>query len=136
MAQYPQPPNEDAFEDFCLYLLRRHWNSAQVDRFGHRGEGQHGVDLIDQSGSTPLRAAQCKHHMGLKTLPPAELRAEVEKAKNFPRRLGLYVVLTTAKKSTETDLAVVDINEEHKRTGLFSVELLTWEGIERLLDDY
>ena len=74
--------------------------------------------------------------MGLKTLPPAKLRAEVEKAKTFPRPLGLYVVLTTAKKSTDADLAVVDINEEHKRAGLFSVELLTWEGIERLLDDY
>ena len=136
MARYRQPSNEDEFEDFCLHLLRRHWNSAQVDRLGHRGERQHGVDLIDKSGATPLRAAQCKHHMGLKTLPPAEFRAEVEKAKAFPRQLGLYVVLTTAKKSIETDLAVIDINVEHKRTGLFSVEFLTWEGIERLLDDY
>jgi hypothetical protein len=136
MHRYRQPSNEDDFEDFCLLLLRRHWVSPQVDRFGHRGERQHGVDLIDKSGMTPLRVAQCKHHSPWKTLPPAELRAEVAKAKGFPKTIGLYVVLTSAKKSAETDLEVVDINEAHKQAGLFTVELLTWDGIERLLDDY
>ena len=134
--RHPQPPNEDAFEEFCLVLLRRHWNCPSLERFGHRGEPQHGVDLVDLSGGDPLRAAQCKHHASDKTLPPSEFRAEVEKAKGFRPALGYYAVLTTAKKSAETQKEVIVVNKEQREQGLFQVELLTWEGIERLFDEY
>ena len=134
--RHPQPPNEDAFEEFCLVLLRRHWNCPSLERIGHRGERQHGVDLVDLSGCDPLRAAQCKHHAADKTLPPLEFRAEVEKAKGFRPALGHYAVLTTAKKSADTQKEVILVNKEQREQGLFQVELLTWEGIERLLDEY
>ena len=82
--RYRQPSNEDEFEEFCLQLLREHWSLPTLDRYGHRGERQHGVDLLDTGGTTPLRAVQCKHHEITKTLPPAELHAEVARAKTFP----------------------------------------------------
>src|SRR5690606_25922355 len=71
--RYPQPANEDAFEEFCLALLREVRSLPSLDRYGHRGEEQHGVDLLDLSGKTPLLGVQCKHHDPTKTLPPAEL---------------------------------------------------------------
>ncbi len=134
--KYRQPANEDEFEEFCLALLRRHWNCPSLERYAHRGECQSGVDIIDQSGRDPLRGAQCKHHKSNATLPPSKLRAEVEKAKEFRPPLGYYCVLTTAKKSRATQDALIAINREHAAMGLFAVDLLTWEAIEGLLDDY
>lgn len=107
-----------------------------ADRFGRRGQRQYGVDILDFGGSEPLRGAQCKHHGKETVLDPDELRNEVEKAKSFPQALGTFSFLTTARRSTGTQLALLAINRQHKAQGLFQVELLTWEAIERLLDDY
>jgi tetratricopeptide (TPR) repeat protein len=133
---YPYPKDEEAFEEFCLALLKHHWKCDTLERYAHRGENQDGVDILDLGAHDPLRAAQCKLHAADKTLPPSELEAEVDKAKGFTPCLGHYLVLTTAKKSKETQKSLLKINRDHKAAGLFDVALLTWEGIERLLDNY
>lgn len=75
--RFPQPTNEDDFELFCLRFLRHAWACRSLNRFGKRGERQSGIDLIDEAGRVPFRAAQCKHHAGHKTIPPAEIEAEL-----------------------------------------------------------
>ncbi len=132
--RYRQPHNEDAFEEFCLTLLREHWSLTTLERYGHRGERQDGVDLFDVGGRSPIRGVQCKHHDGQKTLPPKELEAEITKAKNFPEKLDEFYVLTTAKKSTQAQRKVQSLNKEHATKGLFTVYLLTWDDIERITD--
>jgi hypothetical protein len=54
--------NEGEFEILCLKLLRLRWKRPQLQQHGKRGERQHGVDLLDASGETPLVPAQCKRH--------------------------------------------------------------------------
>lgn len=49
--RYHQPADESSFEEFCLVLLRDHWKMPGLARFGHRGEEQHGVDLLDLGGT-------------------------------------------------------------------------------------
>lgn len=132
--RYPQPPNEDAFEEFCLALVREAWARPGLERYGHRGDGQHGVDLLDLSGQIPLLAIQCKHHRMDKTLPPKELEDEVNKALKLPVPIGEYVVLTTAKKSAQTQLKVLELNVAHLEKKLFRIQLFTWDDIERLID--
>lgn len=134
--RYPQPDHEDSFEEFCLALLRRHWNRPSLDRYAHRGQAQHGVDIIDTSGTLPLRAVQCKHHGAQQEISAQELFEEVEKAKGFPIKIQEYYFLTSAKKSGKAQIKLIEINQKHHQEGLFRVELLTWESIERLLDDY
>jgi tetratricopeptide (TPR) repeat protein len=132
---YRQPPNEDDFEEFCLTLLREHWNLPTLNRYGRRGERQHGVDLLDTGGGIVLRAVQCKHHDQTKTLPPKELADEVEKASGFPEPIGEFYLLTTAKKSVHAQKRVRTINREHTANGRFVVHLLTWDDVERIIDD-
>jgi hypothetical protein len=120
--RYPrQPKNEDSFEEFCLVLLREHWSLPTLERYGHRGERQYGVDLLDTGGSGPLRAVQCKHHDANKTLPPKELEAEVEKARGFPEKISEFFVLTTAKKSAQTQRKVRTLNKERPLAGYVRV---------------
>ena len=134
--QYRRPANEDAFEDFCLALLQDVRLLPHLARYGRRGERQHGVDLVDLSGSAPLFAAQCKHHESSKTIPASEIEKEVKKALSFPEgKIEEYVVLTTAKRTAVTQRAIRRLNAEHASKGLFLVKLLTWEDIEPLIDE-
>jgi hypothetical protein len=64
------------------------------------------------------------------------LDEEVRKALTFPETIGEFVVLTTAKKSTQAQRKVRAINIEHEAKGLFVVRLWTWDDIERLVDNY
>ena len=131
------PPDSDViFEKLCLELLKRHWSRSGLERFAKKGESQFGVDVFDTLGENPQYAAQCKLKEQWKSLEPAEIREEVEKAKKFPSKLDRYAILTTGKISGPAQLAIQSINQEHKAAGLFTVELFTWERITELIRQY
>lgn len=130
------PANADDFERLCLRLLKAHWNLPTLELYGRRGERQHGVDIIDISGSEALRAAQCKLYDQRDTLPPAEIQAEVNAAKEFPFPLSIYAICTTAKVSTQAQNAILLINQEHRQKRLFAVELFTWDRLDELLEEF
>jgi tetratricopeptide (TPR) repeat protein len=130
------PTDPDAFEQMCLQVLRRYWSRPGLEIFGKRGERQYGIDILDVGGETPIYAAQCKLKEEHKSLPPSEIQGEVDKAKQFTLPLGKYAILTTAKVSTLAQMKVREINQSHKAAGLFEVELLTWERVCSLLQQY
>jgi tetratricopeptide (TPR) repeat protein len=131
--RYPQPSNEDDFELFCLRFLRELWHCPTLQQYGKRGERQDGVDLIDEAGGPPLRAVQCKHHEPDKTVPPAEIQGEVTKALGSSLPLDEYYILSTARKTTQGQNAVIRINRDHQGDGRFKVFLWTWADIEERL---
>jgi tetratricopeptide (TPR) repeat protein len=134
--RYPHPDNEKSFEKFCLKLLQRHWNNPHLELYGRRGEGQAGVDIIDPTFSAPFKAAQCKHHEPLITIPPSEIEQEVSAALTFTPPLDHYAIVTSGRATTHAQNKIIEINRSHRAKGLFIVELLWWEKIEDLLDDY
>ena len=131
--RYPQPSNEDDFELFCLRFLREAWHCPTLQQYGKRGERQHGIDLIDEGGGPPLRAVQCKHHEPDKTIPPAEIEAEVTKALAAPLPVDEYYILTAARKTAHGQNAVIRINRDHQAASRFKVFVWTWADIEERL---
>ncbi|MGA9885394.1 MAG: hypothetical protein WBQ34_16890 [Candidatus Acidiferrales bacterium] len=130
------PSDDDDFELMCRDLLRLHWFRPGLEIFGKRGERQYGIDILDLSGEMPLYAAQCKLKEEHKSLTPKEIQDEVDKAREFVEPLGKYAILTTAKVSTQSQMKVREINLAHRASGLFEVELLTWEHMCALLQRY
>ena len=135
-ARFPVPENEDVFEKLCLHVLRQYWSRPKLDLFGKRGERQFGIDILDVGGEPSIYAAQCKLKEPHKNLPPADIQREVDEAKRFKPPLSKYTILTTAKISTAAQLKIREINRLHKDLGLFEVELMTWEKISALLQQY
>jgi hypothetical protein len=134
--RYPHPDNEKSFEKFGVKFLQRHWNNPQLELYGRRGEEQSGVDIIDPSFASPFKGAQCKHHEPLITIPPSEIEEEVAKALTFDPPLEHYAILTSGRATTHAQNKIIEINRRHRPQKLFIVELLWWEKIEDLLDDY
>jgi len=133
---YQPLEDETLFEDFCLKLLRIHWNCPTLELYARRGYKQFGIDIIDLGGESKLRAAQCKCLEPLKPIPPKIIEDEVSKAKQFTPSLDFYAILTTAKISPPSQHTILGINKQHTREGLFRVELLAWDQINRLLNQY
>ena len=134
--QYSPPTHEADFEELCLKLLRLHWNCSTLDLYGHRGEAQYGVDIVDLSGDPKIRAAQCKCHGIAKTIASSEIVAEVNNAKTFRPHLAMYWLMTTAKRSRQAQDTVLSLNKVQRKSGLFAIELMTWDKIEVLLDQH
>jgi tetratricopeptide (TPR) repeat protein len=132
----PIPTNARDFELLCLELLRKFWALPSLALYGKSGEEQNGVDIIDLGGAPPLHAAQCKLKEPDKSLPPAEIQAEVDKAKTFELTIGKYAILTSGKVSAQSQRKILEINQLHKSSGLFEVELFTWDRISLLLQNY
>lgn len=130
---YPPPTDEWAFEIFSMRFLKVHWPDSEPQRYGRRGQSQQGVDIIDESGVIPLRAAQCKFKSPGHFLAEGEVTAEVEKAKQFTPAIGHYFILTTSERSTDVQRTVVQLNQEHRQQSLFRITLLTWDRIEEIL---
>jgi tetratricopeptide (TPR) repeat protein len=130
------PANEADFELLGLALLKEQWKNPSLELYAHRGEKQFGVDIFDSRGVEPIDGAQCKLHDPLKTIPPAEIKSEVEKAKKFRPKIGRYAILTSARASKQAHDAIIEINRSHARQKLFTVELKTWGKIESLLDQH
>lgn len=133
---HPAPANEQDFEELCLLLLRVHCNRPTLELYGHRGESQSGVDIFDPSGERPVIGAQCKLRGPSKSLRRAEVRDEVRKARSFTPSLDLYLIMTSAKRTAATYQAVATLNRDHTAQGLFQIQLMTWERIEQLLQQY
>jgi hypothetical protein len=134
-VKYPPPDDWPKFQRLCQRVLQRLWDSENVEIYGRAGQKQHGVDLLDVSGRQSLRAGQCKLYDASKPLSDREIRAEVEKAETFPVELDFYLIMTTAQPSTESQLAVLAINREHKEKGLFEVGLMGWSRINDFLNE-
>lgn len=83
-----------------------------------------------------MYGAQCKLKESTKSLEPAEICEEVEKAESFPAKLDHYAIMTTERVSGKAQLTIQQINQNHRATQLFTVELFTWDKITQLLRQY
>ncbi len=131
-----RPRTEQDFESLCLKLLRAYWKCPELELYATRGQAQHGVDIVDLSGREPLCAAQCRLHEEGKVTTRSEVREEIVKAKGFNPSLDRYVIMTTGKVRKDVHDLLININQEHRKNGLFIVQVFDWGRIEELLDEY
>ena len=66
----------------------------------------------------------------------AELRAEVEKAKNFEPPLSEFTIATTGPKDAQVEKLARQITLRHRQSHLFSVHVCGWQDILEHLADY
>ncbi len=137
--EIPPPKGDDDFEDLARALFSAVWKDPGAKLHGRPGQGQDGVDVYgeDRAGGKGLNGVQCKQH-GSNTFVTdkallKELLEEVEKAKGFQPPLGRFIFATTARRSATLQQEARDLTEQHKKAGLFSVDILGWEDIEDLL---
>jgi tetratricopeptide (TPR) repeat protein len=133
---YSLPRSADEFERLCLKLLRRHWQLPQLERFRDPERADKGINLIEISGRPRLAAVKCDLRAGRNELTVAEIKDAVDKAASLKLPIGRFVIATTAAKPEGLQRSLFDLNRANRKDGISAIEVLTWEDIEELLDEY
>jgi len=133
---YPLPRNGDEFERLCLKLLRRHWQLPQLERFRDPKRADKGINLIEISGRPRLAAVKCDLSASRNDLTLAEIKDAVDRAASLKLPIGRFVIATTAAKPEGLQRSLFDLNRANRKDGILAIEVLTWNDIEELLDEY
>ncbi|HUO06163.1 MAG TPA: hypothetical protein VMU16_13280 [Candidatus Binataceae bacterium] len=133
---YPLPRSAEEFERLCLKLLRRHWQLPQLERYRDPERLEKGVNLIEISGRPRLAAVKCDLREAGAGLTPAEIKDAADRAASLKLPIGRFVIATTAAKPAGLQRMLFDLNRANRQGGIAAIEVLTWEDIEELLDEY
>jgi hypothetical protein len=130
--QWPAPSDWQAFERMCHALWTHIWEDPNTQMNGRSGQAQYGVDVYGTAkGADRISGVQCKGKDGSygSKATEKELRREVEKAKRFQPPLETFIFATTSPNDAELQRVARSITEEHRKAGLFAVQVLGWGEI-------
>jgi tetratricopeptide (TPR) repeat protein len=137
-SRIPPPLKWQDFEDLCHDLWSQIWKDANAQKNGRTGQPQNGVDVFGRLDNGTWVGVQCKGKAGniRARLKPAELRAEVEKAKRFEPRLAQFIMATTAGRDKDVQEEARRLTQQHETCGLFSVHVWSWDEITAALEEH
>ncbi|MDO8431185.1 MAG: hypothetical protein Q7S58_02115 [Candidatus Binatus sp.] len=130
------PRTADEFERLCLRLLRRHWQLPQLERMRDPERAQGAIDLIEISGRARLAAVKCDLRDSRTALALNDIRDAAERAASMKLPIGRFVIATTASKPEGLQRSLYEFNRANRSGAISVVEVLTWDDLEALLDEY
>jgi hypothetical protein len=133
-----RPTHWQDFESLCKKLWGEIWDCPSIKLNGRSGDTQHGVDIYGiPKGEMQYFGIQCKgkDEYTNKQYTETEITEEIEKAKSFKPPLKEFYLTTTAVKNAEIEAFVRQKNIEHINSGLFKIEIFSWEDIVDLIDE-
>jgi tetratricopeptide (TPR) repeat protein len=136
---FPPPIDWQAFERLCFDLYSRIWKTNDAELHGRTGQPQAGVDVYGHDRvENKFVGVQCKgRDEGYDAhLTPAEIRAEVAKAKTFEPALDVFIIATTAPNDVSAQRVAREITAQHATTGEFEVRVQGWQTLKQRITDY
>jgi len=139
---FNRPRDWAAFERLTRDLFIRLLDNDHVDLNGRTGQPQAGVDVHGVERSTrKLVGIQCKgradaHFARGAGLTADEVRAEVERAREFTPPLDRFLILTTGPNDVGLKKLARELSAAHVAEGLFEIEFHGWDWIEGHLSDH
>jgi tetratricopeptide (TPR) repeat protein len=126
----------DEFERLCLKLLRRHWQLPQIERLRDLERREKGIHLLEISGRPRLAAIRCDLREADSALSANEIRDAAERAMSLELPIGRFVIATTARRTPGLKRTLYEVNRGSRAGSLGAVEVITWDDLEELLDEY
>ncbi|BBB62016.1 hypothetical protein UNDKW_3743 [Undibacterium sp. KW1] len=131
--EYAPPKTWEHFEELFADLFQIMWGDPNLVRHGRAGQAQNGVDIVARQGSLYQVGLQCKRRTGwpVKKITTKEIDDEVTEAKNFKPKLQKFYILTTAPDDAAIQKHVRELNEKHRKEGLFEIVVFGWCELSR-----
>ncbi|MHB9071273.1 MAG: P-loop domain-containing protein [Sedimentisphaerales bacterium] len=116
-------------------LFKRIWGDEKAKKHGRR---KYGVDVFgnDSGRSGAWVGVQCREAAIGHVLNIEEFRKEIEGAKKFPHSLSKLIIVAIGTQDSQLQQYACQISLEHKKQGLFEVDILTWDEIKRKLWEF
>lgn len=140
-ASIRQPKDWQDFERNSRILFECILEDIHVKNNGRNGQSQHGVDIYGRQNGQGTRwiGVQCKGkdagYGGHVT--ESELRAEVEKTRNFDPPISDFILITTAPDDAAIEMVARKITEERtQESNPLSVSVWGWSTLEARISQY
>jgi len=135
-----KPENWQDFESLCKKLWGEIWEIPnKIKKNGRLGQEQAGVDVYGvPKGEQDYWGIQAKgkDEYTHAKLTEIEILDEIQKAKTFKPRLGVYIIATTSNKDSKIEEFVRLKDIENQKTDSFEILLYCWEDIVDLLEEH
>jgi hypothetical protein len=131
------PANDTEFEKNCVILFQDLLNDPNAKRFGTRGQGQHGIDIIGHRDGDPnqIVGVQCKLKSGRSKLKLTELQGEITAALAYVPALSEYYVVATSKDDTKLVQYVLQVMQQQITAGRkIQIEVWGWDTLQERID--
>jgi hypothetical protein len=128
-SHLPEPTNWQDLEILCVDLWRKEWADDNVQRHGRSGQTQQGVDVSGRDQRGEMCGIQCKCIEPSRVLTEDEIDEEVKKAKTFEPPLKHFLIVTTGKKDSPTELYCRKISYANLIARLFDVTYVAWSDV-------
>lgn len=133
----PKPLDDDLFEDMVCDVYSRIFKNPNLQRFGRRGQRQHGIDIIGKNyHNNQPQAIQCKCHPNETTKDEEiikEINIDLARFDSSKIYAQSYIFITSSNNSTKVLQHVAEINSKRSKTGLCNIEVVFWEFLEKKL---
>lgn len=97
---------------------------------------ERGIHLLEISGRPRLAAVRCELREAQNALTANEIKDAAERALSLGLPIGRFVIATTASRSASLQRILYDLNRAQKGAGPSAIEVITWDDIQELLDEY
>src|ERR1051325_1288761 len=127
--QLPPLSDEYGFEMLVRDILRRVYDDPGVERFGRRGQTQHGIDGFSAADSSitfqcKLKDVRYESDERLRNALLAEMEEELEKTRGLARQPRRFIFATTFKNDANLQQKAPALSDE-----LLTVEYWGWGTI-------
>lgn len=123
---FPKLKNWQDFEILCKDAMSKKL-SINFSQFGRHGQKQNGIDFYAQDYSTDtILAIQCKN---TNRLTIEQIRKDMEKIKNLKMTIKTLYFMTSSNRCSI-------LQEQTTNISTIPVEIIFWEDIEEILNDY
>ncbi|EGY02524.1 hypothetical protein AZA_32109 [Nitrospirillum viridazoti Y2] len=131
-----RPKDWQSFERFCRDFFSILLGDIYIDLNGVNGQQQHGIDIIINRPGGVI-GVQCKGRgngdSGFsknRSISSEELLTCVRNARSFTGPVSQLIIVTSGENNSNLKNTLIEINSEHRKLGIFSVELFAWDWIE------
>ena len=132
-----KPANWQDLEMLAKMLFGEIWEDPDIQKNGRNGQQQYGVDIIGMpKGVDGYYGIQCKGKDEYTHQPftTKDVEKAIAQALHFTPPLVKFYLITTANKNAVIEAFARERNLQHKRRGLFGIQLYCWEDLVDLID--
>lgn len=132
---FPKPRDWETLEDLTSEVFSYELGNSNLQRYGRRGQAQHGVDVAGMEAKGVVIGIQCKH-IAERDITKKEIDEEIKKAEGFSPPLSRYIIITSAKRHQAIISHILKLNIKRRKRESFPVEIFFWDNLEKLIEKY
>ena len=135
MYEISPPTDEQEFENMLMDYGRIVCGGIPSSRLGHRGQKQHGIDVLVTRPDGTYWCIQCKDYIQT-TVTKNKIDEWVNNAEESPIPFSFFIIATASRRDAKLQEYVAVKSAERTQSGKWPFSIIFWEDVEHFIKLY